>query len=174
MRLASPVNGLGRTADIMRAGHAQAFAGRKLTDAFAPPTRTLDLVEALREPATVHGQIVQGACRCVQQVVVPDDERIKAKLAGHTVEQAFKRVATIDRAMTAHCPAWREIGIDPIAIIFDGRYIVDALQQCARVEDRDDAVTGIGAATLNHLAFAGGDTAVPSHAQLQPDIGLWA
>src|SRR6516162_8553895 len=76
--------------------------------------------------------------------------------------------------MTAHRAARRKIGIDAVSIVFNCRDVVDSLQQRTRVKQGDDAVAGVSPATLNHLAFARGDAAIASHAELELDFGLWA
>src|SRR6266508_4006065 len=74
--------------------------------------------------------------------------------------------------MTAHRTTRREIGVNPIAVVFDGWNIVDALQQSASVKNCYDAIAGIGATALEHLALAGGDAPILPHSQLQLDVGL--
>ncbi len=72
-----------------------------------------------------------GAC---EQVGAADRERIEPELAGHAIEQAFEGMAGVDRAVPAHGAARRQIGVDPVAVVLDGRDVVDALQQRAGVE----------------------------------------
>ena len=88
------------------------------------------------------------------------------------VEQAFEGVARVDRAVAAHRAAGRRVGVDAVAVVFHRRDVVEAVQQRAGIEDGDDAVAGVGAAALHHLAVAGGDAAVLAHAELQPNVGL--
>ena len=172
VRLAGPMDRLGGAADVMRAGHAETLARRQLADALAPAARPLDLVETFGEPVAVHHQIVHGAGRRVQQIGAAHRERVEPEFARHAVEQAFEGVAHVDRAVAAHGAAGRQIGVDAIAVVFDRGNIVDALQQRAGIENGDDAVAGISAAALHHLAFAGGDPPVSAHAELEPDVGL--
>ena len=172
MRLAGPVDRLGGAADVMRAGHAEALARRQLAEALAPSAGVLDRVEAFAEPVAVDHQIVHGAGRRLQQVGAPHRERIEPEFARHAVDQAFEGMARVDRAVPAHGAAGRQIGVDPVAVVLDRGNIVEALQQRAGIENGDDAVAGIGAAALHHLAFAGGDAPVLLHAELELDIGL--
>ena len=74
-------------------------------------------------------------------------------MARHPVQHAFESVAHINGAVTAHGSAWRQVGIDPKAVIFDCRDVVDAMQQRSGIKDRDDAVTGVSAAALNGFTF---------------------
>ena len=172
VRLAGPVNRLGGAADIMRAGHAEAFARRQLAEALAPAAGALDFVETFGEPVAVHGEIIQRAGRRLQQIGAPHGKRIEPELARHAVDQTFEGVPHVDRAVPAHGAAGRQIGVDPVAVVFDRGNIVDALQQRAGIENGDDAVAGVSAAALHHLAFAGGHAPILAHAELQPDIGL--
>ena len=146
--------------------------GRQLADALGPSTGALDLFQTFAEAVAVHHQIVQGAGRRAQQIGAAHSERIELELARHAIEQAFEGMPAIDRAVTAHGTAGRQVGIDPIAVVFDRRNVVDALQQRAGIEDGHDAVAGIGAAALHHLALARRDAAIAPHAELQPDVGL--
>ena len=108
----------------------------------------------------------------MQQIGAAHGKRIEPELARHAVEQTFERVPRVDRAVAAHGATGRQIGVDAVAVVFHRRYIVEALQQRAGIENGDDAVTGISAAALHHLAFAGGHAPIFVHAELQPDIGL--
>ena len=161
-----------RAADIVRAGHAEALARRQSADAFAPAAGALDAVEALVEPVAVDRQAVQREHRRPQQIGAAHIEGIEPEIARHAVHQAFEGMAGVDRAVPAHGAAGRQIGIDPVAVVAQRRNIVDALQQGAGIKDGDDAVAGIGAAALHHLAGAGGDAAVALHAQPDLDVGL--
>src|SRR5262249_60097504 len=67
VRLAGPVHGLRRAADVMRAGKAKTFAHaafadaarvlRQLAPARPPAARLLDPVDALRQTVAVHHQV---------------------------------------------------------------------------------------------------------------------
>src|SRR5271165_7449153 len=172
MRLSGPMNRLGCSAHIVRASHADAVTVRQLADALAPSACMLDLVETFREAVAVHREIVQGTRRRAQKIGAAHREGIELELARQAIEHAFESMARIHRAMAAHRSAWRQIGVYAIAIILDRRNVVDALQQRAGVEDRDDAVAGVSAAALHHFALAGRDAAVAQHSELQPDVGL--
>ena len=167
VRLAGAVDRLGGAADIMRAGHAEPLAGRQLAEPLAPAARALDLVEAFVEAVAVHRQVVHRAHRRLQQIGAAHGERIEPEFARHAVDQAFEGVAHVDRAVPAHGAAGRQIGVDAVAVVFDRGNVVDAVQQRAGIENGDDAVAGIGAAALHHLAFAGGHAPVFVHAELR-------
>ena len=109
-----------------------------------------------------------------KQIRAAHRERVEPELAAIRSSSALEGVATFDRAVAAHGAARRQVGIDAIAVELDRRNVVDALQQRAGIEDGDDAVAGIGAAALHHLAGAGGDPPVATHAELEQDVGLRA
>jgi hypothetical protein len=76
--------------------------------------------------------------------------------------------------MPAHGAAGRRIGIDAITVVLHGRNVVQAVDQRTGVKNGDDAVAAIGAAALHHLAFAGGDTTIPGHADLHARVAFRA
>ena len=174
VRLAGPVDRLCRPADVMRAGHAEPLAGRQLADPLAPAARLLHAVEALGEPVAVHHQVVGGAGRRVQQILAPHLERVEPEFARHAIDQHFEGVPHGDRAMPAHRSAGRQVRVDAIAVIFDRRDVVDAVQERARIEDGDDAVAGVGAAALGHFCFARRHAAVFLHAETDAHRSLRA
>ena len=102
----------------------------------------------------------------MQKVCPAHHEGVEPEFARHTIEQAFECMARIDRAVAAHGSARRQIGVDAIAIVFDRRNIVDALQQCAGIKNGDDPIPGISAAALRDFALASGDPPVAAHAEL--------
>src|SRR5260221_2818758 len=182
VRLAGPVHGLGRAADVVRAGKAQTFAYaalayaalalRQLAPARTPAARLLDPVHALRQAVAVHHQVVVGERRRGQIVRAPHRQRIKSELARHLVEQALEGEADVDGAVAAERAARRRVGEDALADIFDVVQVVDGVEHRAGIENRHDAVAGMRAAALVAFALDGGDLAVLAHAELEADVGL--
>ena len=107
-----------------------------------------------------------------QQIDAANGEGIEAEFGGHLVHQRLKGGARIDGAVAALGAAGRSVGVDAPAIMLDRRNVVDAVQQRAGIEDGDDAVARVGAAALHGLQVAGGQLAVPGHAELDGDLGL--
>ncbi len=182
VRLAGPVHGLGRAADVVRAGKAQTFAYaalayaalalRQLAPARTPAARLLDPVHALRQAVAVHHQVVVGERRRGQIVRAPHRQRIKSELARHLVEQALEGEADVDGAVAAERAARRRVGEHALADIFDVVQVVDGVEHRAGIENRHDAVAGMRAAALVTFALDGGDLAVLAHAELEADVGL--
>src|SRR5262249_50088643 len=134
VRLAGPVHGLRRAADVMRAGKAKTFAYaafayaafahaalalRQLAPARSPAARLLDPVHALRQAAAVHHQVVVGKGRRGEVVPAPHRQRIKSELARHLVEQALEGEADVDGAVAAERAARRRVGEHALADVFD-------------------------------------------------------
>ncbi len=174
VRLAAPVHRLGRSRDIVRAGHAEAApAPRDLRQPAAPlaPARCgFDGVQALRQAIGIDLQVVERAVRRRDEVGATHRERVEAEPLGHLVEQRFEGEAHVHRAVAAHGAARRQVGIDTIAAITHRTDAVQRMQQGAGIEDRHQAVAAIGAAALHDLGVHGGDLAVPAHADLQPRV----
>src|SRR5262249_34128001 len=196
VRLAGPVHGLRRAADVMRAGKAKTFAYaafayaafayaafayaafahaalalRQLAPARSPAARLLDPVHALRQAVAVHHQVVVGKGRRGEVVRAPHRQRIKSELARHLVEQALEGEADVDGAVAAERAARRRVGEHALADVFDVVQVVDGIKHRAGIENRHDAVAGMRAAALVALALDGGDLAVPAHAELEADVG---
>src|SRR5262249_4753087 len=98
--------------------------------------------------------------------------RIALERRRHFIEQAFEGEPHVYGAVAAEGAAWRRVGENALADIFDVVEIVDGVEHRAGIKDRHDAVAGMRAAALNALAFDTGDAAVLAHADLEPDIGL--
>src|SRR6476659_7311589 len=76
--------------------------------------------------------------------------------------------------MSAHGAARREIGINAITIVLDRGNVIEAMEQRAGVQNCNDAVTGVGTASLHDFAFACGCAPISFHPEFQPDTGLRA
>ena len=167
VRLAGPVHRLGRAADVVRAGKAEAFARMavrplpQLALARVPAALALDPVDAFGQAVAVHHQVVVGEGRRAQQIGAPHGERIEAELARHLVEQALEGEAHVDGAVAAEGAARRRVGQHALADVLDVVEVVDRVQHRAGIEDRDDAVARVRAAALDAFAFDAGDARRP-------------
>ena len=132
----------------------------------------LDPVEAGGDSVRVDLQVVDRAVRRNDQVGAAHGERVEPDLRGHDVEQRFERMPRIHRAVPAHRAARGRVGVHAISAIPDGRHQIQRMEQRAGVENRDQAVAAVRAATLDDLAVDGGDLARFFHAELQADVGL--
>ncbi len=167
IRLPRPVDRFGRPTHVVGARDAKTLAGRQLPSALMPGTGSFHAIEALPEPVAVDHEVIGCAGRGLEQVGAAYCERIEMQLACHAVEQHFKGMTHIDCAVPAHRAARRQVGVHPIAVIFHRGNIVQTLQQCAGIENSDDAVASVGPAALHDFAFAGGHATVLLHPELQ-------
>ena len=174
MRLASPVHGLRRPARVVRAGHAKAAAPRQLAPALAPARSGFDAIETLGQAIRVDLQVVDRPVRHGQQIGAANREGVEARFVRHAVEQRFERMAHVDRAVAAHRAVRRCVRVDTQAVVPAGRDAVQRVQQCAGIEDRDQSIAGVGAATLHDLAIDRRDRACFRQSDLEPHVGFGA
>jgi hypothetical protein len=137
-----------------------------------PAAGRLDPVEAFGQAVGHDLETVDGVGRRLQQVAPPHFDRVEPEFGGHGIEQRLEGKADIDRAVAAHGAAGRRVGIDAVAVVLDRRNVVEPVEQRARVEDGDQAVAAVGAASLHHLGLAGGQAAFAGHAQLHADMAF--
>ena len=172
MRLAAPVHRLGRAADVMRAGHAQAAPRRQLAAARVPAGGPLHRVQTLRQAVGVDLQVVERAVRRLDQVGTAQRERVEPEPGRHFVEQRLDREAHVHRSVAAHRAARRQVGVDPVTAIAHSAHLVERVQQGAGVQDGDQAIAAVGSAALGHFRIQRRDRAAALQSDLEPDLGV--
>src|SRR6516225_3312034 len=172
MRFAGPVHRLRRAADIVRTGHAEALTARQLAAARLPAAFALDPVETFRQAVRVHHQIVRRESRRAQKVGAAHRERIELKRGRHFIEQAFEGEPHVEGAVAAEGTAWRRVGENTLADIFDVVDVVDGVEQRAGIDDRHAAAAAMRPPALHAFALDARDAAVLAPAALEPDTGL--
>ena len=156
----------------MRTGQAQTASLGHVGAALVPAGSRLHLVQAFTQAAGVDLQIVDGAVRNREQIGAPHGKGIEAQGLRHGVEHGLEGMAHVDRTMTAHGAVRWCVGIDAQTVVAAGRQLVHRVQQGAGVQNRHQAVAGVGPAALHHLAVNRLDDTAAGQANLQTHVGF--